>query len=158
VIPDAGITDDLVLSHRFGVFFLGGAAGLVPVNPLDFRFARVSGLVSTVETMEYEEGGQNSHKHVLPVRVTHPPLVLERGVVVGSPLDVEVTATLETFRFHPGNVLVSLFDEQKHPLVSWMFSQAYPVAWSTADLDAGTRTVALDHLELAYTRMSRIGL
>jgi phage tail-like protein len=108
--------------------------------------------------MEYEEGGQNAHKHVLPVRVTHPPLVLQRGVVVGSPLDVEVTATLETFRFSPGNVLVSLFDEQKNPLVNWMFAQAYPVAWSTADLDASTRTVAVEHLELAYTRMSRIGL
>jgi phage tail-like protein len=158
VIPDAGITDDLVLGHRFGVFFLGGAGGLLPANPLDFRFQRVSGLASTVSTTAYEEGGQNFFRHTLPERVTHEPLVLERGVVVGSLLDVELSVTLNAFRFDPVNVLVTVFDEQKRPLVGWMFNKAYPISWSTSDLDAGQREVAIDRLELAYTRMSRVGL
>jgi phage tail-like protein len=155
VTADAGLTGDLVLGNRFGVAFLGGA---VPANPIDFRFQRVSGLSSTVEMHEFAEGGQNFHKHHLPVRVTHGPLVLERGVVVGSLLDVELTATLTAFRFNPVDVLVTVFDESVHPLVAWMFSKAIPLSWSTSDLDAGKREVAIDRLELAFTRMTRVGL
>jgi hypothetical protein len=37
-----------------------------------------------------------------------------------------------------------------------MFVQAFPVRWSTADLDASRDEVLIDTLELAYTRMQAI--
>jgi phage tail-like protein len=144
------VVDGPILGFRFGVFFFAG--GLLP-NPLDIRFSRVSGLSAEVKTTTVAEGGQNLYTHRLPDRVEYGNLVLERGMVVGSPLTIEVNAALSTFQFAPSNVIVTLLDDAKVPLAAWTFIKAYPVKWSTSDLDASEGKVVVDSLELAYTRM-----
>src|SRR5262245_8978613 len=115
---------DLVLGSRFAaVFFIGG----VLPNPLDIRFQRVSGLAATVETETLNEGGQNLHSYRLPKRVSHQNLTLERGFVVGSPLNLEFNATMSLFKFAPSNVMVTLLNGDAIPLAAWMFLKAFPV-------------------------------
>jgi phage tail-like protein len=138
------------LAFRFAVFFLAG--GAVP-NPIDIRFQRVSGLSATIETHTVNEGGQNLYTHRLPRKVSYSNLVLERGFVVGSPLNLEFNAAMSLFKFAPSNVMVTLFNETAVPQAAWLFIKAYPVRWSTADLDAGQDKILIDTLELAYTRM-----
>ena len=141
---------DLVLGFRFGVFFF--IDGVVP-NPLDIRFQKVRGIEATVSTADQPEGGQNLYTQKLPRGIEYQNLVLERGMVIGSLLNFEVNAVLSTFKFAPSNVLVILFDESKVPLASWLFLKAYPVKWSTSDLDAGDKALVVDTMELAYSRM-----
>jgi phage tail-like protein len=141
------------LAHRFGVFFLAG--GLIP-NPLDIRFQKVSGLNARVETTTVNEGGQNLYAHRMPRRVSYDNLVLERGFVVGSPLNIEFNAAMSAFKFAPSNVIVTLFSEGAVPLAAWMFIKAWPVRWATADLNATEDRVLIDTLELAYTRMQAL--
>lgn len=140
----------LPLAHRFGVFFL--AAGVLP-NPLDIRFQRVSGLEAKVLTRSVVEGGQNRYSHRLPQRVDYGNLVLERGFVVASALNLEFNATMTLFKFSPCNVIVTLFSEELVPIAAWTFLKAYPVRWATADLNAQDDRVLVDTLELAYTSM-----
>jgi len=139
-----------VQGFRFSVLFLAG--GAIP-NPLDIRFQKVSGLTATVTTTTLEEGGQNLYSHKLPERASYENLVLTRGAVVGSPLNLEFNAAMTVFKFAPSNVLVTLLGEDKVPLAAWLFLKAYPVKWSTADLDADQTGVLIDTMELAYTRM-----
>jgi phage tail-like protein len=141
---------DLLLGFRFGVFFF--TAGVHP-NPIDIRFQRVKGLAATVKTAPVTEGGQNLYTHQLPVGVEYGNLVLERGMVVGSPLNVEFNAAMSLFKFTPSNVLVMLFNEAAVPVSAWLFVSAYPVKWLTSDLDATEKSVLIDTLELAYARM-----
>ncbi len=141
---------DLILGFRFGVSFFVG--GVLP-NPLDIRFAKVSGLSAEVKTTTVIEGGENRYTHRLPDRVDYGNLVLERGMVVGSPLKLELNATLNAFKFSPSNVIVTLFSDAKVPLAAWTFIKAYPVKWSTADLDASEGKVVIETMELAYSRM-----
>ena len=79
-------------------------------------------------------------------------LVLERGMVIGSPLNLEFNATMSLFKFATSNVLVTLLGESKLPLAAWLFMKAYPVKWATSDLNAEPALV-IDTMELAYTRM-----
>ena len=144
-----------IASFRFGVFFFAG--GAVP-NPVDIRFSRVSGLSSTIETVAVKEGGQNLYTRRLPGRVEYGNLVLKRGLVVASPLNIEFNAAMSLYQFAPSNVLVTLFNDDAAPLAAWMFLKAYPVKWETSDLDAGEGEFAVDTLELAYTRMQRVSV
>src|SRR5262249_39773571 len=89
----------------------------------------------------------------LPTGIEHGNLILERGMVVGSPLNIEFNIALSLFKFAPSNVMVMLFNESSIPVAAWLFIKAYPVKWSTADLDATEKTVLIDTLELAYARM-----
>lgn len=141
---------DPILGMRFAVLFLAG--GVLP-NPLDLRFRKVSGLSMTVGTQAQAEGGQNLYTQQLPTGVSHGNLVLERGMVVGSPLNLEFNASLSTFKFVTSNVLVTLLAEDQTPLAAWLFMKAWPVKWATSDLDAGQPGLLIDTMELAYTRM-----
>lgn len=139
-----------IIGMRFAVLFMTG--GVVP-NPLDLRFSKVSGLSMTVETESLAEGGQNLYTQQLPRSVSHGNLVLERGMVVGSPLNIEFNASLSTFKFITSNVLVTLLSEDSLPMAAWLFMKAWPVKWSTSDLDATTPGLVIDTMELAYARM-----
>ena len=139
-----------IIGMRFAVLFMTG--GVVP-NPLDLRFAKVSGLSMTVETESLAEGGQNLYTQQLPRNVSHGNLVLERGMVVGSPLNIEFNASLSTFKFVTSNVLITLLSEDGLPMAAWLFMKAWPVKWSTSDLDATTPGLVIDTMELAYARM-----
>jgi phage tail-like protein len=147
--------DELLLGFRFGVYFL--TAGLIP-NPLDVRFRKVSGLGTSVDTRELREGGQNAYVHQLPEQVRHDNLVLERGMVVGSPLNIEVNVTLSLFTFHPANAMVMLYNDERFPVAAWMLLRTFPVRWSVSDLDAEAGGVVIDTLELAYARMQPVRL
>jgi phage tail-like protein len=126
--------------------------GAIP-NPLDVRFQKVSGLSAEVKTDSIKEGGQNLYTQKVPTGISYDNLVLERGLVVGSALNVEINTALSLFRFAPSNVLVTLFNESYAPISAWMFFKAYPVKWSTTDLDATQKQVLIDRIELAYARM-----
>jgi phage tail-like protein len=144
---------DLILSSRFAVIFFVG--GIVP-NPIDLRFQRVSGLSATIDTATVNEGGQNLYAHRLPRRIGYRNLVLERGFVVGSPLNLEFNAAMTLFKFAPSNVMVTLLGGSAAPLAAWMFLKAFPVRWETADLNAGEDKVLIDTLELCYGRMQAL--
>jgi phage tail-like protein len=144
---------DPIPGFRFGVFFFAG--GAIP-NPVDIRFQRVSGLSASVELMNHREGGENLYTHRLPTSVSYGNLVLERGLVMGSALNLEFNAAMTTFRFSPSNVLVTLFDDQHAPVTAWQFSKAFPVKWATSDLQAKDKSLVIETLELAYTRMQMI--
>src|SRR3954469_7581655 len=115
---------DPILGMRFGVLFLAG--GVIP-NPLDIRFQKVSGLSAEVETETISEGGQNLYVQKVPKGVRYNNLVLERGMVIGSPLNLEFNAAMSLFKFATSNVLVTLLSETKVPLAAWLFMKAYPV-------------------------------
>ena len=141
------------LGFRFGVFFF--AEGVIP-NPIDILFQKVSGLGATVDTDGVEEGGQNLYTQPLPTKVQYENLVLERGLVVGSPLVAEFNEAMSLFKFHPSNVLVTLMDPTPVPIASWLFMKAFPVKWSVSDLDATANEVVIEHMELAYQHMQVI--
>jgi len=134
------------------VFFVGGA---VP-NPLDIRFQSVSGISSTIETEEITEGGENLFVHKLPKRVTYGNLILKRGMVIGSPLNIEFKEAMSIMKFSPSRVLVMLLDRQDTPIASWLFLNTYPVKWEVSNLDATQNQVAIDTMELAYTKFQNL--
>ena len=139
------------LGFRFGVSFFPGGAD--KPNPIDFMFQKVSGLGSTVDVETVDEGGQNLYTQSLPKRIQYGNLVLERGLVVGSPLGIEFNVAMSLFKFIPSNVLVTLLDHTSLPIAGWLFWKAYPVKWSVSDLDATATAVVIETMELTYQRM-----
>ena len=110
-----------ILGMRFAVVFLTG--GAIP-NPLDIRFQKVSGLSVEIDTEPLVEGGNNTGTLALPKGVKHGNLVLERGMVIGSQLNLEFNATMSLFKFATSNVLVTLLGGDKLPRAAWLFIKA----------------------------------
>ncbi len=137
-----------VAYHFLVTFFVGG---VVP-NPFDIRFRKVSGISAEINTDEIPEGGENLYVQRVPTKIKYNNLVLERGIVIGSPLAIEFNVAMTLFKFAPGNVLVTSLDKDGSPVTAWIFQRAYPVKWAISDLDANANEVAIETMELAYTR------
>ena len=151
--PELSLTKNPPVGFFFLVTFLVG--GFVP-NPLDIRFQKVSGISVTMETTEIREGGENLFSLRLPTHMSYGNLVLERGMVIGSPLNIEFNLAMSTMSFQPGNVLVMLLNADEIPIASWLFQETYPLKWSVSDLDANQSSVMIDTMELAYARMQSL--
>ncbi len=119
-------------------------------------FSEVSGITMQLETIQYNEGGVNDHVHTLPGTFAHANLVLERGMTT----DVtfwnwiqEVMSGNVTRK----NVVVKIRDGfQGEGQWGWEFKDAYPTMWRGPDLASRNRGMAIESIELAYERFSKM--
>lgn len=116
----------------------------------DNRFQEVSGLTAEITTEEFKEGGLNEYVHKLPTGAKYGNLSLKRGYIVDSKVGDWIRKAVEDFKFKPKDITISLLDEESNPLSVWVFSGAYPVKWSLADLKAQENALSIESLELVY--------
>lgn len=145
----------LPMTHRFGVFFF--AAGIIP-NPLDIRFQEASGLGATISTKPDPTSVSSISKRVIPTGIEYAKLELKRGVVIGSPLSMQIKEVLNEFKFFRSDVLVTVFSELGIPTLAWKFCEAFPVGWQLASLNAKGEEVLIESLSLTYAGMRLIQL
>ena len=121
----------------------------------DNRFQEVTGLSGEITTEELKEGGENRFIHRLPTGAKYGNLVLKRGYLEDSDVADWCRRAIEEFTFSPKDIVVTLLNEEHEPLVNWQFLRAYPVKWSVSDLKAQENGLAVESLELAYSRFRK---
>lgn len=128
------------------------------INPLDFRFNKVSGLSTTVETDVIAEGGFNNETMHIPSRVSHENLVLQRGFIdSGASLtSKELSIAMNQFISLPGEILVTLNDPNGDPIEAWLFRNAIPVKWENSGLDSDENDIFMESMEFAYSHRHQI--
>ena len=111
-------------------------------------FNEVSGLSAEVETMTYNEGGNNEFVHKLPTRVKYPNLVLKRGMTGAADLQRWFQ------RSHVGAdrtaVTVTMLNESGDRLRVWSFVNAFPVKWTGPTFNSQQASVATEALEITH--------
>lgn len=126
----------------------------------DTSFQEVSGIGVTMETEPYQEGGENRFRHQLPKGVTHPNLVLKRGIAnVTSPLVRWCRSVMQDglgASVVTHTVLVSLLNEYRLPVRSWSFARAYPVKWEVDAFNSTKSEVAIETIEMCYAQSTRL--
>lgn len=114
------------------------------------RFSEVSGLASTVETIEYREGGENTTVRKLPGKTTFSDIVLKRGTTGGDNTlwawHKDVVAGTVTRR--SGSVIV--LDRAGEEALRYNFYNAWPTEFSPADFTATSSEVATESVTLAH--------
>ncbi|MCG2584162.1 phage tail protein [Massilia sp. TS11] len=120
----------------------------------DSSFLEVQGLTAERDVFELKEGGENSFVHRLPGRAKYGNLILKRGVllptsglanwckgILESNLDAPIV---------PNDLSLSLLNASGSPVMSWHFTNAWPVKWTVSDMSAEKNAIAIETLELAY--------
>jgi len=133
-----------------------------PFPPVDASFQEVSGISVTLETEQIKEGGQNRFTHKVPGRSNYENLVLKRGLLVRTSDLAKWCVT--TFRnnlakkIEPKTIKVTLLDANtsgKGALMSWVFTNAYPVKWDISPLDAQKSEIVAESITFAYSYFER---
>jgi phage tail-like protein len=117
-------------------------------------FSDVSGLGNEVKYSEYRNGNdaENHPRKVANVNSTDD-VTLKRGVIGDLSLFTWLKATREG-TFDPRTVTVTLLDEARSPVCSWILQQAQPKKWVGPTLTAkGGGEVAMEELHLVAERI-----
>ncbi|MCG1040904.1 MULTISPECIES: phage tail protein [Burkholderiaceae] len=142
------------VAHRFiATVFISA----VP-SPMDIAFQRISGLSRELQVTQHRQGGDNKGNVHLPEQLTHGTLVLERGVMLLTPLTAIFNSVLGEFDSHYLTVVVMLLNDVNLPVSTWTATDAMPLKWETGDLDATSNTVLINRFELAYHELLFMGI
>ncbi|OWO84280.1 phage tail protein [Photorhabdus luminescens] len=141
------------VSHRFIASFLFNN---IP-SPLDIAFQRISGLSRELQTTQHSQGGENARNIWLAEKIQHGSLLLERGVMIVTPLTLVFDRVLRGEKAIYADVVIMLLNENSLPVASWTLSNALPVRWTTSDFDANSNAILVNSLELRYQNMHWLG-
>lgn len=142
------------VSHRFMVNFLFDGV----LDPFDLSFQRVRGLSRELGVHLQPQGGENARNMWVTDKINHGSLVLERGVMLASPVTLLFDRILRGEALYRACVVILLLDSQQLPVTTWTLSGAFPVRWETSELDANSNTVLINTLELRYQDMRLVGI
>jgi len=131
-----------------GFYFDVFVEGITGMN--EGSFQEVSGLNVKLGTEEVTEGGENRFVHRLPTPPKYENLVLKRGMLKGSSLINWVRTSVDRFKFVPKMVVVKLLDATGKPLVSWSFSNAYPIGLRISEFKSQENALVVETLELSF--------
>jgi phage tail-like protein len=129
-----------------------------PVGELSFRvtvkdaeigkFSECTGLTVEYETLDYQEGGQNSFTHKFRSRLKYPNLVLKRGVTSEDALFKWFFASKKMGS--RGEMTIELIAPDGGIVRRWAVAEPLPVKWTGPNLNAGSSSVATETLEVAH--------
>ncbi|HUJ10361.1 MAG TPA: phage tail protein [Verrucomicrobiae bacterium] len=120
-------------------------------------FQEVSGLESTIDTMDYREGGENETMRRLPAKTKFVNIVCKWGTtdnpemsewhrqwVVGDPAAARKNGS------------VVLLDRQGNEKVRWNFVNAWPSKYVGPSFNAKNSDVAIETMEIVHEGITRV--
>lgn len=149
----------------------------LPGGPVDTYFQEVSGLSWEVETEDLPVGGINDYAIRLPRRIKYPNLVLKRGYTTDSPLFDWMERAIENYFVSNANpfgaattvvnaaqgtfgvttdIVISLMNESRDPIVRWKVSNAYPLKWNLSSFNAMENKYVVETIEFGYFFFKRL--
>lgn len=131
---------------------------IFPQVPNDFRFQEVTGFTTTVNLDTYNEGGENRFVHRLPGRTTYSDLVLKRGMTLVSGVTAWCIDAIENFNYQPTNMLISLLNADHLPVNSWYVTNAIPIKYDIAGLNADQSQIVIESMTLRYEYFRTLNL
>jgi phage tail-like protein len=114
-------------------------------------FSEVSGLTSDTNVMEYREGDEGPPATVrkLAGLIKYTNIVLKRGYTQDTSLWTWRQGVLNgTTQRQTGTI--TLLDESRKAVLSWNFTQGWPVKLEGPGLNGKTSEVAIETLEIAH--------
>ena len=111
-------------------------------------FTRVKGLSREVKYESYREGGVNEYEHKLVTQVSHPVVILERGLALNDLWKWALAAADGEVKRK--TIWIRLQNEANEKMWAWQIEHALPVKWSASDLDAQSSQMVMESLELAH--------
>lgn len=117
-------------------------------------FSECSGFGSSIEIIEYREGGEPATVRKLPGKASYPDITLKWGVADSTELYDWHRAALDG-KVQRKNGSIVLFDDRGDEKARWNFFNAWPSKYDGPDFNAKGNDIAIDTLTLSCERVER---
>ena len=117
-------------------------------------FSDCNGLGSSVEVVEYREGGDTPTVRKLPGKVSYADITLKWGITTSRELyDWHFAAVTGQIQRKNGSVILQ--DDLGNEQIRWNFFSAWPSKYAAPEFNAKGNDVAIDTLTVSCERMER---
>ena len=144
-----------IRDNPYGAFnFLVSLGGAADADQVAGGFAEVTGLETEIEYADYRNGNdrENQVRKIAGLSKVSD-VTLKRGLIGDPSLFEWLKATREGVR-DARTVTITLLDEQRAPVCSWVLSNAQPRKWVGPHLTASASGhVAMEELHLVAERL-----
>ena len=114
-------------------------------------FTEVTGLDKQVEAIEYREGSSPEYSKVkMPGMHKFSNITLKRGTMAGDSDFYNWIKEISLTTVKRRDIVISLLNEGRAPVMTWTAKQAFPVKIQASDLKSDGNEVAIETLELAH--------
>jgi phage tail-like protein len=118
-------------------------------------FSECTGFGSSVEVVEYREGGEPSSVRKLPAKITYSDITLKWGLTDSRELyDWHFTAISGKVERKDGSII--LRDDAGQDKVRWNFFGAWMSKYDAVDLNAKGNDVAVETATITVERLERV--
>jgi phage tail-like protein len=118
-------------------------------------FQECSGFDSTIDVIEYREGGENTTLRKLPGMTKYGNITLKRGVTDDDELYTwHRQAVLGEFERKNGSIV--LLGRSGEEVARWDFERAWPTKYAGPDLNAQGNDNSIEVLELVLEDLKRV--
>ncbi len=126
-------------------------------NRIVAGFSECSGLESTLDVEEYQEGGVNNRIYKFPSTFSFTNITLKHGVTLNDSLRQWHNDLLK------GNVkrrngLIILLNENREEVLAWKFERGLPVKYTAPTFNATQSDAAVETLEIAHERLEQFDI
>ena len=116
-------------------------------------FCEISGVENEISYAEYRNGNDHdNHVRKIPTLNKTGDVTLRRGLIGDLRLFAWLKATREG-EVSPRTVTITLLDEARSPVSSWVLFRAQPKKWTSPTLSATGTDVAIEELVLVCERL-----
>ena len=119
------------------------------------HFQQCNGFDSTVDVIEYREGGGNITPRKLPGLNKFGNIQLKWGMTDDQELYKWHRKVIEG-KIERKNGSIILLDRAGEEVARWNFEQAFPLKYDSPDLNAEGSDVAIEMIELAHEGVKRV--
>ena len=130
---------------------------MVEIDGIDKgRFQEAGGIESSVELIEFREGGDALRMRKLPGHAKHNNLTLKRGYTDDAHLWEWFKQVMEgSSEKYRRNVSLVQLDMAGKEVLRWNLYEAFPVKYTTPSFNAAGKDLAIEAIEIAYEYIER---
>jgi phage tail-like protein len=126
-------------------------------NIIEASFTGCSGLSVTRESEDFFEGGLNDRKHWLHGRVSYGKITLNRGIAHSDELWLWFVKGADSGFVEERTVTILQMIPYTDKVVRrYNLEKAFPTQWSGPSLDTGSNDVAVETLEIAFSKFTLV--
>ncbi|SMF27564.1 conserved hypothetical phage tail region protein [Alteromonadaceae bacterium Bs31] len=143
---------------RFRLDFKEQMVGQAPEGELAIcsgAFSECSGLEASLEPKVIKEGGRNWGAAQRAGKVTFSTVILKRGITQSKDLWAWFEYLGNGHYGHRVEAVVTMFDTAGKGVMAWTLSNAMPIKFKTADLNAKASDIAIEEIHLAHEGLAR---
>lgn len=123
----------------------------------DLSFLEVSGLEVEADNISYRHGNDPSFGTIqMPGVKKSGNLILKKGVFANEDLYQSLISKIALNTYKRMTVVIRLLDENAEPRITWQINNAFPLKYSSTDMNSESSEAAIESIEFSHQGIQQV--